>query len=344
MRHAIIGTGFGLSTHLPAFSAISGIEVIAISNNGGPSLDLPTSGIKIFQNWRKMLDATRPDSVSVVVPPLAQYEIVEFAINRGIHVLCEKPLGIDKFQAHLLLKKADLARIKAAVGLQYRFEYGIATMRNSYISGVIGDFRRINVDWVTSGRADPGKAWSWQNDSEMGGGVINGFLPHVVDMIYWLLGCEILSVLAKSAILIQSRHTKSSNSIAVTAEDSLDAICDIGNEKIAGIRITNCQSGGDGMRIEIHGERGILRYSHPPPFIGNVDLNLCTEGNNTIPLKIVSPKGGGQGDTRVAPMTQLADKFFKVVHGIDVPDMPTFRDGARCQDALTMVKEAIKKL
>jgi predicted dehydrogenase len=342
MRHAIIGAGFGARAHLPAFIALPGVDLVAVSDNGsGRASELASFGFPIFHDWRKMLDVIRPDSVSVAVPPVFQREIVASALGRGIHVLCEKPLGIDENEALMLMNLADSANLTAAVGLQYRFEHGIEALRHQFRSGRIGCLRRINVDWITAGRADPARAWSWNHDAGMGGGVVKGFLPHVADLIYWLVGCEARSVTAKTVVLIPGRPYGSRDLIAVTAEDSLDALCEIDCDAIASIRVTNCQWGGDGMKIEIHGEKGVLRYSHKPPFSGNADMKLYFQGQQACAFEVAVPDISKQTDSRTVPLVHLVNQFANSVQGgISNPDLPTFRDGVRCQHFLGAVRRS----
>lgn len=343
MRHVIIGAGFGAQAHLPAFAAVPGVEVLAVADSGsGRASELgSTSGLTTFRDWRQMLDLLRPDSVSVAVPPTVQYEIVASALSRGIHVLCEKPLGIDANDAVALLNMAESANLTAAVAFQYRFEYGIEALRHQFRSGCIGRLRRINVDWITSGRADPLRAWAWQHDAGSGGGVISAFLPHVVDLFYWLVGCEAKSVAARTAVLIPRRPYGASELLEVTAEDSIDVFCEFGCGALASSRITNCQWGGDGMKIEIHGEQGVLRYSHPPPFSGEVDLKLSFQGNHACALEVATPGSAAkQTDSRTGPLVHLAKLFVDAVQGINSPDLPTFHDGVRCQHLLGAVRRS----
>ena len=73
---------------------------------------------------------------------------------------------------------------------QFRFETELQTLRNHLRAGVIGPVRRIDVDWVTGQRADPMLLWGFQNDATVGGGVILGYLSHVVDYVLWLTSDE----------------------------------------------------------------------------------------------------------------------------------------------------------
>lgn len=170
MRHAVIGAGYGGSAHLPAFSGLPGVDVIAIVDGGsGQAQRFSRPGLLAYSNWQRMLEDLCPDSVSVVVPPAAQREIVTSLVSRGIHVLCDKPFGQSTEDAVEMLRSSEAATVTAALCFQYRFEPGMQALRRQVSSGRLGQLRRIDFCWITAGRADPGRLWSWQHDASLGG-------------------------------------------------------------------------------------------------------------------------------------------------------------------------------
>lgn len=339
VRHAVIGTGFGARVHLPAFAALPGVEVVALADAGsGRAGEMAGAGVAAYSDWRRLLDEVRPDSLSVAVPPAAQCEIVAAAIDRGIHVLCEKPIGLSPTDASMLAKQAAAAAVVAAVGFQFRFESGMAALRRHARAGTLGRLRRVDFSWITSGRADPARPWSWQHDGAAGGGVINGFLSHAVDLLHWHCGHEVIAVTARSAVLVAERPDGAGGRRPVTAEDMVDVLCELGDDAIASLRITNCQPGGDGMRIEVHGERGVLRYHHRPPFTGGAALSLAVaDGCSELPPEDAADGGG---DSRLEPMRRLAALFAEVVRGGAAAELPNFGDALRSQRLLDAVREA----
>lgn len=340
MRHAVIGAGFGGGVHLPTFTSMPGIEVVAVVDGGsGRAERFARPGLAAYSDWRRMLDDLRPDSVSVAVPPAAQREIVASAIGRGIHVLCEKPLGMDMLEAAEMLRMAEVVGVTAAVCFQYRFEPGMCALRQQIRSGRIGRLRRIDLGWVSAGRADPTRPWSWQHDIGLGGGVINAFLPHAADLVRWLSGCDALSVVAGTAVLVPFRLDDIGNKREVTAEDAVDVLVDLDGDAVANIRITNCQWGGDGMRIEVYGESGLLRFAHRPPFSGDVELQFCGRGAEIEAIDVTSPISV-EGDCRAASLRQLAELFVAAVGGASSPDLPSFRDGEHIQRLLSAVRRS----
>jgi predicted dehydrogenase len=294
-------------------------------------------GIAAYSDWRLMLDELKPDSISVAVPPAAQRSIVSSAIGRGIHVLCEKPLGMNAEDANEMLRLADAETVTAAVCFQYRFEPGMCALRQQIRSGRLGRLRRIDLRWTTAGRADHARPWSWQHDAHSGGGVINAFLPHAADLVRWLSGCDLISVTARTDVLIPFRLDSMGIKREVTAEDSVDALFELDGGVVASIRITNCQWGGDGFHIEVHGDNGLLRFANRPPFSGDVELQICCRGTEIEFLDVTRPIAW-EGDSRASALRQLARLFVAAVGGKNSPDLPSFCDGEYNQRLLAAVR------
>lgn len=340
MRHAVIGVGYGASAHLPTFTAMPGIEVVAVVDGGsGRAEQFARPGLAAYSDWQRMLDDLGPDSISVAVPPAVQRKIVAAAIERGIHVLCEKPFGMDTEDAAEMSRMAEAATVTAAVCFQYRFEPGMCALRQQIRSGRLGRLRRIDFGWITAGRADPARPWSWQHDAHSGGGVINAFLPHAADLVRWLSGSDALSVAARTAVLVPCRLDDMGAERDVTAEDAVDVVIELDGGAVANIRITNCQWGGDGIHIEVHGEGGLLRFAHRPPFSGDVELQFCGRGADIEAIDVPRPVAA-EGDSRAASLWQLAQLFVAAVGGANAPDLPSFRDGEHNQRLLAAVRRS----
>ena len=63
----------------------------------------------------------KPDAVLICTPPSTHYELARQALERGIHVFCEKPLCTDSWDADTLATTARNIQVQLAVGYQLRF-------------------------------------------------------------------------------------------------------------------------------------------------------------------------------------------------------------------------------
>src|ERR1700731_383301 len=96
LRVGVIGTGFGASVQIPAFTASDDFEVVAVVSRRVENAARVASaaGIGWFSDdYRAMLGEVDLDVVSVAVPGGLHHEIVLAAAAAGRHVLCEKPFA-----------------------------------------------------------------------------------------------------------------------------------------------------------------------------------------------------------------------------------------------------------
>ncbi|ODS23498.1 hypothetical protein AB835_08675 [Candidatus Endobugula sertula] len=338
MRHAIIGAGFGVSVHLPAFANIKDVDVVGVSARSSNYYPQIPNDVVYYTDWRQMLDELQPDSLSVVVPPCSQREIVEEALQKGIHILCEKPFGVSLDDSKSLLLVKDACTI-GAVGFQFRFEPAINMLRQKIRDNSIGRLNRMNMTWYTAGRADPNRPWSWQHDKKSGGGVINNFLTHLLDLVLWISNESIVDVVGSSQIIIPERKDHNGKTCVVSAEDSVDVILQLTSDITVNISINNCQTSATGMNITAYGDQGWLQFKHEPPFsVENVSLvlNRSLQESTSIPFNRFKENKGKKIDSRVAPTHALASLFVKSVLSSTLDDeLPSFDDGVRVHQALT---------
>lgn len=342
MRLAVIGGGFGVDGHLPAFRAVPGVSVVVVADSGsGRIRDRLPAGIAYAGSWQEALSMP-VDAVSVAVPPAQQCEIVLASLSRNKHVFCEKPFGLNAEEAEAMNAAAlSATACVAGVNFQFRFEPGIEALRERIVAGVIGAPYAIDLSWVTAGRASAKSMWSWRNDATAGGGVIGAFFSHAADLFWWLTGAEPRSVFGQSTILVAERPDTSGTRCRVTAEDAVTAQLEMNGGITATCRITNCQPGGDGMRLEVRGSEGVLVYRHAPPF-GPADCSLVWLKKEPAAVPIPAPLPDCRSaETRLWAVHRCAGQFVRRVKGDQAAAFPAFSDGLRAQQVIAGLRESI---
>jgi predicted dehydrogenase len=92
-----------------------------------------------------MLDAEKPDIVTVAVPTEAHVETVRAVIERGIHVLVEKPIASTRAQAEEMIALADAAGVVLAVGHIERHNPAITELTKRVNDGARAPNRAVSV-------------------------------------------------------------------------------------------------------------------------------------------------------------------------------------------------------
>ena len=96
IRIAVIGLGFGRAVHVPVFQSLIGdVEVVAVVGSEPEKAQVIAQQLGVthsFANY-KQLETLDLDAVSVALPPTLSGPVIKWAVDRGIHVLAEKPLS-----------------------------------------------------------------------------------------------------------------------------------------------------------------------------------------------------------------------------------------------------------
>ncbi|MEP6714277.1 MAG: Gfo/Idh/MocA family oxidoreductase [Terriglobia bacterium] len=104
---ALIGLGAVVrNIHRPAFESLGDkVRMVAGCDPDASARDYAKSkwGIEVFDDPRRMLEATKPDIVDICTPPWLHREQVLLALEYGCHVFCEKPLAESLDDADIMI-------------------------------------------------------------------------------------------------------------------------------------------------------------------------------------------------------------------------------------------------
>ncbi len=197
---AVVGTGFGLFTHVRALRE-AGFEVRAII---GRNLDRTKEraaplGIPLASDNLEQVLADDPAIrlVTVATPPHAHYTPVMQAIAAGRAVMSEKPFARDLAQAREMLNAAEKAGVVHALGAEFRFDSAQALLRRVVLEGQIGDPLMFVRLYQQPGSVEEEPLSDWWTDASQGGGFLGAFGTHMIDQVLSTLG----PIKAVSAVL-----------------------------------------------------------------------------------------------------------------------------------------------
>ncbi len=97
IRMAIVGVGGIAAEHLKYFNENQQSKLVAVCDIVQANADRIANqyGVTPYTDFDIMLEMEQLDALVVCVPPFARQEIEEKAVSRGIHLLVEKPLGLE---------------------------------------------------------------------------------------------------------------------------------------------------------------------------------------------------------------------------------------------------------
>jgi predicted dehydrogenase len=271
----IIGTGMvGQMCHLANFTSTPACRVVAIADLR-PDLAAAAAakfGIsRVYGSHRALLDDTDVSAVVVVTRRRATGPIVLEALNRGRHVLSEKPMAYTIAQATTLVKAARAGKLVYAIGYMKRHDAGVARAMSL--------MNKLRAD-ASIGRLQNARAWCFAGDT---GGARDNFVmttearPDGLEL--WPDGPDWMPAATRpgydtflnvfSHVINLARHVLGTSPALVDSHVAMDGTgtftLDFGGVPCAfELRNESARPWHEG--IEVTFERGVVTIELPPPF------------------------------------------------------------------------------
>jgi len=189
VRIAIVGIGkMGLSLY-SIINMHDRVKVVAICDKSGYMLDILAkySGVKTYSDFNTMLDREDLDAVIVATPSQFHYPLVKTALDRGLHVYCEKPFTLDPVQSRELADLAEAKGLVNQVGYHNRFVGAFQEVKRLLDLKAIGKVSHILAEAYGPVVLRP-KGTTWRTDRKQGGGCMYDYAAHPLNLATWYLG------------------------------------------------------------------------------------------------------------------------------------------------------------
>jgi len=208
LRGAVVGCGFiSESGHLPAYRERSDdFEIVAVADTNAARRDKARAlvpGAQIFEDAESMLRSTPGlDFLDVSTPPCDHARLAHLAFERGLHVLCEKPLATTPEDARSMLEHAVRAKRVLFPCHNYKHAPVIRTVRRVLDSGVLGKINLVTLQTFRTTHARGVSEWrpDWRRERRYsGGGIAMDHGSHTFYLAFDWFGGHPTSITAKMA-------------------------------------------------------------------------------------------------------------------------------------------------
>lgn len=228
LRGAVIGYGFISSKgHLPAYlerAKKSGdVKIVAVADicegrRNQAQENLP--GVRVYSDYQALLsaEAAHLDFVDISTPPCDHAAIAHAALDKGLHVLCEKPLTTTLEDAKSLLDHATRAKRVLFPCHNYKHAPVVRAIREIIESGKIGKVRSLTLNTYRNTHAKGVTEWKthWRiTKSFSGGGIAMDHGSHTFYLTFDWLGSYPTAVTAKMSNLEPGKYDTEDNFNAV---------------------------------------------------------------------------------------------------------------------------------
>lgn len=187
IRVLLLGTGFGANVHAPGFAANRAFRLVGVASAHAENARRVAEQFEIphaSDNWKRTVETVEADLVSIATPADLHHPMARAALDRGRHVLCEKPFALNQAQAKDL---AGLARAKGVVNVinhEFRHYPARAALTRWIQEGRLGRVEHLVVrDRIPGWVRNPARRLTWLTEKQRGGGYLGALGSHHIDQL-----------------------------------------------------------------------------------------------------------------------------------------------------------------
>ena len=193
IRAAIIGLGKMGMSHAAILGGLPNVELVAACDMDSllQSAFKKLTKIQMYTDYKKMIEEVKPDCVYVVTPTKLHYDMVMFALEHGCHVFCEKPFALTVEQGEKMVAMAKAKGLVNQVGYHNRYIGTFNEMKRLLAEGIIG--KPFHFMGEAYGPVVlKSKGGTWRSDKKNGGGCIEDYAAHVLNLINYVTGSNLV--------------------------------------------------------------------------------------------------------------------------------------------------------
>ena len=201
MKYALIGCGRISTNHMKA-AVNNKLEIVGVCDIVPEKMDAilkkhdleNEESIHRYTNYKELLRQEEPTLVSIATESGNHAEIALYCIEKGVHVIIEKPMAMSIEDANKIINLAKEKNVKVSACHQNRFNVAVQELRKAIEAGRFGAISHgsIHVRWNRNrGYYDQA---SWRGTWAQDGGALMNQCIHGIDLLRWMMGDEVEEV------------------------------------------------------------------------------------------------------------------------------------------------------
>lgn len=199
IKVAVIGLGNILPMHITSIMHQNDLQLVGVCDIKTDRVDTVSNKYNVagYSDYKKMIDETKPDAVHILTPHYLHAPMTAYALNKGVHVLCEKPMSIKHEDAVENVKLAKEKNLFYGVIFQSRYNSASVLVKKHIENGNLGKVisARCILTWSKPDSYYMLSDWKGTWDKE-GGGVIIDQAIHSLDLANWFINDQPSTVYA----------------------------------------------------------------------------------------------------------------------------------------------------
>ncbi|WBL14589.1 Gfo/Idh/MocA family protein [Sutcliffiella sp. NC1] len=183
--------------YLPVLQMHPDVTLSAICSRTGESAKRLAEKYNIenvYIDYKEMFEKENLDGVCIVTPNDSHKDITLAAIEKGLHVICEKPMALNAVEAEEMEKAARASSVVHAINFTYREHPGIQKLLELIKDGLIGNIHEAFFEYTGDYGLNGPPGWRGTISTGGIGGVLQDLGSHLIDVAQYILQDEIINV------------------------------------------------------------------------------------------------------------------------------------------------------
>tara|TARA_B100000945_G_scaffold296517_1_gene274856 strand:- start:19 stop:1011 length:993 start_codon:yes stop_codon:yes gene_type:complete len=270
IRMGFIGCGGNARGHVGRVLEMGDCEIVSLCDSSKKSIDAvkkqyEVSNLPVFTDFEEMLKEVEMDAVQISTPHTLHFDQIMACLDKGLHVLCEKPMVCTVDHAHQVLEKYRESGKVLMVSYQRHLEAQYRYVRNQIAAGELGEIQFVSAMQDQAWYRGTMGLWR-QQLSLSGGGQLNDSGSHLLDIVLWMTGLQVAEVQAYMENFESEVDINSALSLRFRNGG-------LGNVSVVG----NSPTGGMWEDITIWGSKAVV-------YLRQGQIHYKTQNNNDVHL------------------------------------------------------------
>ena len=329
-----------------------------VSVSSGKAYFLPDNRVyktyhEMFEQEGKLPVDERMDFVTIVTPNYAHFEPAMMALDRGFHVVIDKPVTFTLEEAKKLKDKVRETGLILALTHTYSGYPAVKEARERVKRGELGEIRKIYVEypqgWLSSKVEDKGNAQAaWRTDPKRSGkaGCMGDIGTHAFHLAEYISGLKATELCAELNIFVPGR----------LLDDDGAALLRFSNGARGVLMATQVAAGEENaIKIRIYGDKGGLEWAQQEPNTlwlkwtdRPVEMIRTGQGYMSVAAKHNTRTPAGHPEGYLEAFANIYRNFSLTVRAklegrtpqAEWLDFPTIEDGVRGMQFIETVVQA----
>ncbi len=175
-------------THYSILNTHPLVKIVSVCDQSSTMMKVLSKyvDVKTYNDYEKMLDDSDLNAVIISTPGDSHAEIIRACLKRDLHVFVEKPFSMSVSEGRTVMTELGEKPLVNQVGYVNRFNEVFMEVKKLVSDGVIGDVVNFSSEMYGATVLKDVKS-SWRGSKKTGGGCMNEFASHCIDLVVYLL-------------------------------------------------------------------------------------------------------------------------------------------------------------